>query len=113
MYSDLAQRLGSDVDAERRSELRSFLESCRSRLGPIEVGLPRTPRRRVPGLRREEVAELTGVSVNWYSSFERGQPVRVSPGFVSRVARALRLAADEELRLFRLAFAEMYRLERR
>jgi hypothetical protein len=100
----------TDLDSERRRILRSFLMSCRSRVAPGQVGLPLLGRRRVQGLRRDEVAELTGVSVNWYSSFESGRPVRVSPEFVSRVAKALRLEREEELNLFRLAFFEMYRI---
>lgn len=93
--------------------LRSFLMRCRSRVMPTQVGLPHSGRRRVRGLRRGEVAELIGVSVNWYSSFESGRPVRVSPEFVSRVAGVLQLEAEEELNLFRLAFLEMYRLNAR
>jgi hypothetical protein len=102
--------IGSAEDFERRNQLRSFLMNCRARIAPAELGLPSTARRRVRGLRRDDVAELTGVSVNWYSSFESGRPIRVSPGFVSRVARVLRLAPTEEMKLFRLAFFEMYRL---
>jgi hypothetical protein len=105
-----ADCFGNDKDFERRHQLRSFLMNCRSRIAPAQLGLPRTPRRRVQGLRRDEVAELIGVSVNWYSSFESGRPVRVSPRFVSRLARALCLEPSDELTLFRLAFFEMYRL---
>jgi hypothetical protein len=100
----------SNKDFERRHQLRSFLMNCRSRLMPAELGLPATTRRRVQGLRRGEVAELIGVSVNWYSSFESGRPVIVSPRFVSRLAKALRLEPNEEMTLFHLAFLEMYRL---
>jgi Helix-turn-helix domain len=100
----------ADADIDRRNQLRSFLINCRSRLMPAEVGLPLTTRRRVQGLRRCEVAELIGVSLNWYSSFESGREVRVSPGFVSRLAGVLRLAPHEERTLFFLAFVEMYRV---
>jgi transcriptional regulator with XRE-family HTH domain len=100
----------NDLDFERRDKLRSFLRYCRLRLPPTEVGLPHSGRRRVQRLRRAEVAELIGVSFNWYSAFEGGRPVNVSPQFVSRVAKALRLNAKEELTLFCLAFSEMYRL---
>jgi hypothetical protein len=102
----------STEDFERCRDLRSFLMDCRSRLTPADLGLPAKSRRRVRGLRRDEVAEMIGVSVNWYSSFESGRPVRVSPQFVSRVARALRLDASDELTLFHLAYLEMYRLVR-
>jgi Helix-turn-helix domain len=102
-----------DVDVQRRDELRSFLLCTRSRLDPRDVGLPATSRRRVPGLRRGEVAELIGVTVDWYRWFECGRPVRVSPQFVSRLTVALRLNEREELTLFRLAIPEMYLATRR
>ncbi len=63
------------------------------------------------GLRRGEVAELVGVSVDWYRSFESGRAVRVSPQFVARLSKALRLQADEQFTLFRLALPEIYHLE--
>ena len=99
-----------DADFERRNRLRSFLMDCRSRLMPTELGLPQTSRRRTQGLRRSEVAELIGVSLNWYSLFESGREIRVSPGFVSRLASALRLEPHEERTLFSLAIFEIYRL---
>jgi hypothetical protein len=102
--------LGTELDQERRRQLRTFLMGCRSRLAPPQVGLPYTGRRQVQGLRRGEVAELVGVTVDWYRHFESGRPVRVSPQFVARLARALRLERTQELTLFRLAFREMYRL---
>jgi hypothetical protein len=105
-----AERLDSEHDSERRRELRSFLMSCRSRLAPVELGLPLTDRRRVQGLRRGEVAELIGVTEDWYRSFESGRAVRVSPQFVSRLAKALRLPPTQEMTLFRLSFLEMYHL---
>jgi hypothetical protein len=102
--------LGSDADVERRRELRSFLMQYRSRLVPDELGLPRTGRRRVQGLRRGEVAELIGVTVDWYRTFESGRPVRVSPQFVSRLSRALRIPQDQQFMLFRLSLPEIYQL---
>ena len=110
MYDYEAERINSEFDAERRRELRSFLINCRSQLAPVELGLPRTTRRRVQGLRRGEVAELIGVTVDWYRHFESGRPVRVSPQFVSRLAKALRLPPTQEMMLFRLSFLEMYHL---
>ena len=103
-------RLEGDLDLERRRELRTFLLECRARLMPIDIGLPHTPRRQVPGLRRGEVAEVIGVTTDWYRAFESRRPVRVSPQFVSRLARVLNLSRAQELTLFRLAFVEMYRL---
>jgi transcriptional regulator with XRE-family HTH domain len=102
-----------DADRERRRELREFLISSRSRLRPGEVGLPRTTRRRVPGLRRGEVAELIGVSVDWYRWFECGRSVRVSPQFVSRLVAALRISDYDSLTLYRLSIPEMYFAARR
>jgi hypothetical protein len=105
-----ADPLESEQDIERRQQLRSFLMQCRSRLEPVELGLPLTRRRRVQGLRRGEVAELVGVSVEWYRWFESGRPVRVSPQFVSRLSRALRIPRDQQLMLFRLSLPEIYQL---
>ena len=70
--------LDSVVDTERRLRLRAFLVHARSRRSPGSVGLPETGRRRVPGLRREEVAEAAGVSTDWYRLFESGRPITVS-----------------------------------
>lgn len=98
-------------DLSRRRQLREFLMYCRSQLDPVEVGLPQTARRRVAGLRRGEVAELVGVSVDWYRSFESGRAVRVSPQFVDRLSKALRLSATEQFALLRLALPEIYHLE--
>jgi transcriptional regulator with XRE-family HTH domain len=93
---------------DRRLELRLFLSASRARLRPEQVGLPTTTGRRVPGLRREEVAELVGVSPNWYAAFETGTGDRkFSPAFVQRVAEAMRLDDSERVRLFRLALPEV------
>jgi len=98
-------------DAKRRDDLRTFLAKCRSRLQPADVGLPLTANRRVPGLRREEVAELTGVSNDWYRWFESGRPIRVSPQFVTRLGRVLRLDAFGQRMLHHLALPEIYQAE--
>jgi len=84
------------------------MTTCRSRLLPSDVGLPCTARRRVPGLRRDEVAELAGVSVDWYRWFESGRPVRISPRLIARLAAVLQMSASDELTLFRLALPEIY-----
>ena len=94
--------------ATRILELRALLSQCRARLRPEDVGLPATVRRRVPGLRREEVAELVGVSPNWYALFEIGSADRrFSPSFIERVADALHLDERERALLFRLALPEI------
>jgi hypothetical protein len=98
-------------DANRRSELRAFLMRRRSNLCPSEVGLPTTRRRRVRGLRREEVAELAGVSVEWYRRFESGRAIGVSPRFVARLGTALLLTPGQRRSLFRLALPELYDAE--
>jgi transcriptional regulator with XRE-family HTH domain len=100
-----------EEDVLRRRQLREFLMDRRSHVAPIELGLPQTTRRRVAGLRRGEVAELVGVTVDWYRSFESGRAVRVSPQFIDRLARALLLNAAEQFALFRLALPEIYHLE--
>ncbi|MEV5598036.1 helix-turn-helix transcriptional regulator [Streptomyces sp. NPDC052496] len=86
-----------------RRELGAFLRSRRERLAPADVGLPGSPRRRTPGLRREEAAELAGVSSSWYAWLEQGR-VRTSEQVLRSVARALRLNADETAHV--LSFVE-------
>jgi transcriptional regulator with XRE-family HTH domain len=91
----------------RRHELRPFLTAARGRLRPEDVGLPSGGQRRSLGLRREEVAELVGVSANWYAMFEAGTSDRTfSTAFVRRVADALRLDSKERAKLFMLALPE-------
>lgn len=95
-------------DDDRRAKLRTFLTKCRARLQPHDVGLPSTARRRVTGLRREEIAELVGVSSDWYRWFESGRPIRVSVPFLARLSRALQLNPIERIALFYLALPEIY-----
>ena len=87
----------------RRRELGLFLRDRRSRLRPSDVGLPEGARRRVAGLRREEVATLAGVGVTWYTMLENGSASGVSTETLSAIASALRLNADETAYLHRLA----------
>ncbi|MFF3243781.1 helix-turn-helix transcriptional regulator [Streptomyces sp. NPDC002870] len=84
-------------------ELAAFLKSRRDRIRPSDVGLPTGPRRRVPGLRREEVAQLAGLSADYYTELERGGSVQPSAQVVAALARALRLNGDERDHLFNLA----------
>ncbi|MGH7715368.1 MAG: helix-turn-helix domain-containing protein, partial [Vulcanimicrobiaceae bacterium] len=97
------------TDNERRLKLRAFLMHARSRLSPKTVGLPATGNRRVPGLRREEVAELVGISAEWYRVFESGRPITVSSQVLERLSLALALDAFDQANLFRLALPELYR----
>lgn len=85
------------------AELGVFLRTRRARITPAEVGLPTGPRRRVPGLRRDEVAHLAGASVDYYVELERGRGAQPSPQMLAALARALRLDADERDYLFHLA----------
>jgi transcriptional regulator with XRE-family HTH domain len=89
----------------RRAELGGFLKARRARLSPEEVGLPPAPRRRTPGLRREEVALLAGVGVTWYTWLEQGRPINASGQVLDAVARTLRLDRAEREHLYRLAEA--------
>lgn len=100
-------------DEERKAALRSFLLECRARIKPEDAGLPRIGRRRVEGLRREEVAQLAGVSASWYTLFETARDIRVSPRMLQSVAQALRLSRDETIYLFSLAIDEMPTVERK
>lgn len=84
-------------------ELAAFLRSRRDRVRPSDVGLPTGPRRRVPGLRREEVAQLAGLSADYYTELERGGGVQPSAQVLAALARALRLGGDERDHLFHLA----------
>jgi transcriptional regulator with XRE-family HTH domain len=87
----------------RKTELAGFLQSRRARLRPADLGLVTAGRRRVSGLRREEAAQLAGVSVDYYIRLEQGRVGRPSEEVLTAVARALRLQPDEERHLFRLA----------
>jgi transcriptional regulator with XRE-family HTH domain len=84
-------------------ELGAFLKSRRDRVRPGDVGLPTGPRRRVPGLRRDEVAQLAGSSVDYYIELERGAGAQPSEQMLAALARALRLSRDERDHLFSLA----------
>jgi transcriptional regulator with XRE-family HTH domain len=94
------------MDTNRRTELAAFLRARRARLSPRHVGLPEagTPgRRRTPGLRRQEVAQLAGLSVDYYIRLEQARGPHPSRQVLSALARALMLTADERDYLFRMA----------
>ncbi len=93
-------------EATRRTELADFLRNRRSELTPVDVGLPNGGRRRTPGLRREEVAQLAGVSATWYTWLEQGRDVRASPSVLEAVANALRMNAAERSHLMLLGRGE-------
>jgi hypothetical protein len=93
---------GSEI---RRHELAHFLRSRRERIPPEQVGLPRGRRRRTPGLRREEVAQLSAVGVTWYTWLEQARDIQVSEQVLDALARTLLLDASERAHLFQLAGA--------
>ena len=83
------------MDVDAKTEVRDFLTSRRAKITPGEVGLTAYGARQVPGLRREEVATLAGVSVDYYNRMERGNLAGVSEGVLEAVAGALRLDEAE------------------
>ncbi len=91
------------ISSARRTELAAFLRSRRERISPEEVGLLPGSRRRTAGLRREELAQLAGVGVTWYTWLEQGRPINASVQVLDAIARTLRLDAVERGHLFRLA----------
>ncbi|MFE9423215.1 helix-turn-helix transcriptional regulator [Kitasatospora sp. NPDC006697] len=95
-----------------RTELADFLCRCRARLVPADVGLQPGARRRTPGLRREEVAQLAGLSMDYYARLEQGRGPQPSPQLLVSLARALRLGEDERDHLFHLAGHEPPRTRR-
>jgi transcriptional regulator with XRE-family HTH domain len=90
-------------DAARRDELAAFLRNRRERLSPADIGLLTSGRRRTPGLRREEVAQLAGVGVTWYTWLEQGREITPSAQVLDAIARTLRLDGHERTHLFGLA----------
>jgi transcriptional regulator with XRE-family HTH domain len=87
----------------RRNELASFLRSRRERITPDQVGLPPGGRRRTPGLRREEVAQLAGVGVTWYTWLEQGRDIRASDQVLAAISATLLLDPYERAHLYTLA----------
>src|SRR6201994_2093755 len=87
----------------QRSELGDFLRSRREKLTPKSMGVPSVRRRRTPGLRREEVAELAGIGVDWYIRLEQGRTVSPSDATLDALATALRLGTVEAAHLRALA----------
>lgn len=101
-FQEIAGDAGQPLD--RRAELSEFLRTRRARLKPEDVGLPDFGRhRRVPGLRREELAQLAGVSVAYYTRLEQGNGRNVSAEVLDAIARALRLTDAEHAHLTHLA----------
>jgi len=100
------------TDSLRRKELAAFLRSRRERVTPEQVGLPQYGRRRTPGLRREEVAQLAGVGITWYTWLEQGRDINASPQVLDAVARTLMLDGQERSHLFTLAGSPLAEVEK-
>jgi transcriptional regulator with XRE-family HTH domain len=92
-------------DGIRRHELAAFLRSRRERITPEQLGLPAGGRRRTPGLRREEVAQLAGVGVTWYTWLEQGRDIKASEQVLDAIAATLQLDPMERAHLYTLAGA--------
>src|SRR5258706_9314404 len=90
-------------ESERRQALVDFFSQRRARLSLAEVGLPPGMRRRTPGLRREEVAQLANMATSWYVWLEQGRDVHPSAQVLESLAQALRLTPNERRHLFLLA----------
>ncbi|HUH58511.1 MAG TPA: helix-turn-helix transcriptional regulator [Candidimonas sp.] len=94
---------GDTISLARRKVLGDFLRTARARVQPETMGLPAGVRRRTPGLRREELAQLCNISVTWYTWIEQGRDVSVSASVWTRLASVLGLARAERQYLFELA----------
>jgi transcriptional regulator with XRE-family HTH domain len=92
------------TDSHRKKELAAFLRSRRAKLQPSDVGLPQgVSRRRTPGLRREEVAQISGVGLTWYTWLEQGRDIPTSRQVIEALATALRLEPEDRAHLHVLA----------
>ncbi len=98
--------IADQLELDRRHELAAFLRNRRARVLPEDVGLPHGLRRRTPGLRREEVAVLAGVSPEWYTWLEQGRDITVSVQVLESLVRVLRLDDIERDHLFLLALRQ-------
>lgn len=88
---------------QRYQELADFLKTRRAKVLPSQIGLPVGTRRRTPGLRREEVAQLTGIGLTWYTWLEQARPIHVSASVIENLSKALLLNNEERIHLYRLA----------
>ena len=88
---------------QRYKEFGDFLKTRRAKISPSQVGLPEGTRRRTPGLRREEVASLSGIGLTWYTWIEQGRPMQVSAQVLESLARTLMLDEQETIHLYTLA----------
>jgi transcriptional regulator with XRE-family HTH domain len=99
--------LAPPPSAARRAELTDFLRQRRAQVTPERAGIEPNGRRRTPGLRREEVAQLAGVGLSWYTWLEQGRDIKPSAQVLDALARVLELDAGERAHLFHLARVEL------
>ena len=90
------------INSQRLNQLSGFLKSCRQRTSPEVFGLPERPRRRNPGLSRAEVANLAGISVDWYTWLEQGRKIRPSVDVLNQLAEVFQLTEPERRHLYSL-----------
>lgn len=90
-------------EKHRYNELADFLKTRRAKILPSQVGLSTGIRRRTPGLRREEVAQLAGIGLTWYTWLEQGRPIQVSTQVIESLSKVLLLDKQERIHLYRLA----------
>ena len=90
-------------EEHRYKELADFLRTRRAKILPSQIGLSSATRRRTPGLRREEVAQLAGIGVTWYTWLEQGRPIHVSTQVIESLAKVLLLDKQERIHLYLLA----------
>ncbi len=102
IYTGIKTAMSKTPSEAQRRALGEFLKAHRARLSPESAGLAVTGRRRTPGLRREEVAHLAGLSATWYCWMEQGRDISVSPHALTRLAEALQLTPAERAYLFDL-----------
>lgn len=95
--------MNNQTNQTRFEALSAFLKSKRAGIQPQSVGLPAGTRRRTPGLRREEVAQLAGVSTTWYTWLEQGRDIKVSASVLDAIASAMQMNNDERKYLYDLA----------
>ena len=91
----------------RREELKNFLRTRRARLSPADFGFPEGSRRRTPGLRRDEVAQLANIGTTTYTFLEQGRDIHVSTHVLDKIAEVLRLSEQEKQHLFSLAVGDV------
>jgi transcriptional regulator with XRE-family HTH domain len=95
--------MSSSILTDRKRQISEFLKARRAKVKPSDVGLPEYGRRNTPGLRREEVAVLAGVSASWYTWLEQGRSIRVSASVLDAIASALALDSVDRAHLYSLA----------